>query len=204
MKVQDPPSEGTLVYWTSSGGSRKPRLAQYFAMVDGRAECVRVEIGAEFEEGENPRKLGAKFAPSPRLRALQTSTLRDIKLHAEIKKARKEWVRALDPLSEGSLHGKKVSSKIRGEAKSRLSLAREAANYDRPGPPHRGKAHFEEVARVYEDAHQRGDAPTTAVADHFDKPYSTAARWVSRARHEYDLLPKTGRGKARSKTRSPK
>ncbi len=198
-EVQDPPSEGTLVYWRISGGSRKPRLAQYFAMVDGRAECVRVEIGAEFEEGENPRSLGAKFAPSPRLRALQTSTLRDIKLHAEIKKARKEWVRALDSLS-----GEKVSSTIRRAAKSRLSLAREAANYDRPGPPYRGKQHFEEVARVYEHAYQRGGAPTTAVADHFDKPYPTAARWVSRARHEYGLLPKTRRGKARSKTRSPK
>ncbi len=82
------------------------------------------------------------------------------------------------------------------------AAAREAVGHDRPGPRHLGKEWFEEVALIYRDAHARGDPPTLAVAEHFRTSYSTAARWVGRARHEYRLLPKTRAGKARSSTKS--
>ncbi len=193
--------EGELIYVTISEGSRRPRLALYFALVEGRAECVRVEIGAKLLEGEDPWKLGAKFASVPRLRPLDTATLRGIRLHSEVKKARKQWLEELEEIARGSFLGRKVSASARREAKMRLDIAREAAKYDRPGPAHLGKDHFEKVALVYRDAHDRG-APTQAVAAHFDVSYSTSARWVSRARNEYRLLPKTRRGKARSSTRS--
>jgi hypothetical protein len=196
--------DGELIFWKVSGGSRGPRLVLSFALVEGRAECVRVEIGAEFLPGEERTKLGAKFATVPRLRPLDTSTLRGVKLHSEIKKARKQWVRELEALAKGSLHGSKVASGIQREARSRLPVAQEAAKYDRPGPPHLGRGHFEKVALVYRDAHRSGDSPTAAVAEHFRVAYSTAARWVSRARHEYGLLPTTRRGKARSVARSRK
>lgn len=43
-------------------------------------------------------------------------------------------------------------------------------------------AHLAEVARVYREAHSAGHPPTQAVADHFHKSHSTAARWVGLAR----------------------
>lgn len=38
------------------------------------------------------------------------------------------------------------------------------------------------VAEVYRDAHNSGEPPTSAVAEHFHKSHSTAARWVQQAR----------------------
>lgn len=42
--------------------------------------------------------------------------------------------------------------------------------------------HLEEVARVYRQAWKKGVPPTAAVAEHFNRPHSTAADWVYRAR----------------------
>lgn len=44
------------------------------------------------------------------------------------------------------------------------------------------REHLEEVARIYRAAWEKGLPPTTAVAEHFDRPHSTAADWVLRAR----------------------
>jgi hypothetical protein len=59
-------------------------------------------------------------------------------------------------------------------------------------PPQRGKQlgpeHFEKVAEVYRTALIAGRPPTQAVADAFHRPYSTAGRWVWRARHDFGLL----------------
>ena len=46
-----------------------------------------------------------------------------------------------------------------------------------------------EVAEVYRDANSHGSAPTQAVADYFQRPRSTAAKWVQRARAEGFLGP---------------
>jgi transposase len=48
--------------------------------------------------------------------------------------------------------------------------------------------HYEQVAEVYDEAIEAGDPPTQAVADAFGVPYTTAARWVRRAR-ALELLP---------------
>jgi hypothetical protein len=45
-----------------------------------------------------------------------------------------------------------------------------------------GLRHYEQVARVYSRAFYAGDPPTKAVAETFDVPYSTAARWVRKCR----------------------
>lgn len=47
------------------------------------------------------------------------------------------------------------------------------------------------VAEVYTDAWKSGGHPTKAVEAHFDRPYPTAARWISRARKEGFLSPTT-------------
>lgn len=48
--------------------------------------------------------------------------------------------------------------------------------------------HYEQVAEVYDEAIDAGDPPTLAVAESFDVPYTTAARWVRRCR-ALGLLP---------------
>jgi transposase len=50
-------------------------------------------------------------------------------------------------------------------------------------------ARLVEVAEVYRRAHAVTNSPTQAVADHFERPRSTAAKWVQRAREEGLLGP---------------
>lgn len=49
-------------------------------------------------------------------------------------------------------------------------------------------AHLVDVANVYAKAHENGQPPTRAVADHFDTSHSTAANWIGLAR-KASLLP---------------
>jgi len=192
--------EGTLVNWSASGGSADPRLKLFFAQVNGRAECVRIEIGAEFQPGENPLTLGSRFK-SASLRPLDVGVLRTIALGRAVKHARALWVAQLEEIASGTFMGVKVKPVVRREAKSRLALAKEAAARDRPGEAPLDREHFEEVARIYDDALAQGERPTWAVKEHFRVSYPTAARYVSIARHTYHLLPKTRRGRAAGKTR---
>lgn len=50
----------------------------------------------------------------------------------------------------------------------------------------------EEIAGVYRAAWQAGKNPTQAVARYYQKPYSTAARWVGEARKRGHLGPADG------------
>lgn len=51
--------------------------------------------------------------------------------------------------------------------------------------------HYEQVAEVYDEALEAGDPPTQAVAEAFDVPYTTAARWIRRCRQLGVLPPPT-------------
>lgn len=51
---------------------------------------------------------------------------------------------------------------------------------------------LEEVAAVYRHAYANGNAPTRAVAAHFNRPRSTAGRWVQEARASGHLGPPRG------------
>ncbi|MFJ7525195.1 hypothetical protein ACIQ1S_09730 [Streptomyces griseus] len=76
-----------------------------------------------------------------------------------------------------------------------------AADYDRglngeePVAPAVGKRyrltseHLAQVAAIYREALKEGSGPTRAVANHFDIPHSTAAKWVGRARSQGHLRP---------------
>ena len=54
------------------------------------------------------------------------------------------------------------------------------------------REHFEAVARIYEAALLKPGRkrPTTAVKEHFSVSYSTATKWVGRAR-DFGFLPTT-------------
>lgn len=56
-----------------------------------------------------------------------------------------------------------------------------------------GSKHFAEVATVYREALAESNAPTMAVAKHFDTTKSAAAKWVARAR-AMGLLPPARKG----------
>ncbi|HUG08898.1 MAG TPA: hypothetical protein VMP13_08400 [Acidimicrobiia bacterium] len=68
----------------------------------------------------------------------------------------------------------------------------------RSGRTRLDKAHFENVAAAYIKAHKAGRSPTKEIAELFKVSKSTAAKWVGRARHDFDppLLGPTPKGKA--------
>lgn len=189
--------ERRLVLWNKSAESGLPDVTLYFALIDGFPECVRIDIGAAFKDGESPRRLGARFKWPNRLQPIDATTLRSLKLASRVKEARRTWAKHLSEISKGTFFGVAVSRDAREEASQRLSLAREAARRDRPGPRYQGREHLERVALIYRDARERGESPTKTVQEHFTCAYSTAARWVSIARQE-GLLPRTARGEALS------
>lgn len=73
--------------------------------------------------------------------------------------------------------------------RDRLRQGRIADEPSTAGRPKVTRELLVEVADVYRRAHRTGAAPTQAVADHFDRPRSTAAKWVQRAREERMLGP---------------
>ncbi len=68
--------------------------------------------------------------------------------------------------------------------------------WERGERPRLGREHYEAVAAVYTAAFAAGASPTKAVGEKFHVSSSTAASWVSRARHKYGLLGATPMGKA--------
>lgn len=63
--------------------------------------------------------------------------------------------------------------------------------------------HYVQVAEVYDEALDAGDPPTHAVAETFAVPYSTAARWIRRAR-QLGWLPPAVNGLPRGNVRPPR
>jgi hypothetical protein len=59
-----------------------------------------------------------------------------------------------------------------------------------------GREHFVEVAAIYEEAVAQGFEPLRAIRERWPVSKAAAGKWVSRARHEFGLLPPTTRGKA--------
>lgn len=64
--------------------------------------------------------------------------------------------------------------------------------------------HFRQVAEVYRAALDDRGNPTQAVKDHFRVSESTAAKWVSHARNQLELLPPTRPGVAKGVEPAPK
>lgn len=90
-----------------------------------------------------------------------------------------------------------------GQEVSRLPAAAEPAAEGASVPtPNRKRhritrEHLAKVADVYAVALAEGEPPTRAVADHFEVPHSTAAKWVTRTR-EIGLLAATTPGRSAS------
>lgn len=147
------------------------RIALYFAEVDGRAVCARVEIGADFTDPTEPD-------PAPitsqlvRELGLSTRIAESIAGYADMCRTLTGWsskpsIRATVPGVEAALEGRR-----------------------RPGRPRLyDEAHYRSVATFYNAEAKAGNpAATKAVAEQWNVSASTAAKWVGHARHELQLI----------------
>lgn len=152
-----------------------------WGQVEGRVECVGFHVGS----------VG-------RRQPVTSTVLRSIPLASLIEEkraARSKWLRDNVTTEQKARQRREFAETVRS-----LGIKyREVPAKRRGGRPRIEPEKLAEVAEVYDDAFQRGDsAPTRAVANHFDMPYSTASKWVMRAR-EMDLLARTEKRQARGR-----
>lgn len=160
-------------------------LRFHFASVNGRAECVGIDV-----RSFGSKKEGTPIDPRPpdTYRPISIALLRSLRATqlADARDAQRDLITYATGLA-------KTGAKARRAAAKQLPLFSPAERGGRP--PKYGPEHFADVANVYADAHELGRTPTRAVARHFDVSQTTAAKWVARAR-ELDLLGPTSKGKA--------
>ena len=146
-----------------------PAIRLLFAEVDRRLVCARIEVGVDFDDPESPD-------PRP----ITTQVLRSINLTTLVDNELLRFARSQQGIVEEV-----------GEARApaTAALARKAAGGpEKPvgRPALYDRTHFEDVAAVYNTF--GGRAKTRAVAQHFGVSKATAAKWVSRARHDFGLV----------------
>lgn len=155
-----------------------------FALVDGRVECVGVDVRS-FQQLPNERDPHDLYGRPPF--PITTSALRSLRLGELINEVRDE-MEEHPPERYGP----------RGEVPpEQLVEVRERWRTGKGGrPPTYPLEHWVEVARVYNEANMAHRTPTRAVRRRFGISATAAAKWVARCR-ALGLLPPTSRGKAR-------
>lgn len=104
------------------------------------------------------------------------------------------WLRLSVNASDAVLHARQVRKVWESMGAWLAQVEERAAEPDAPMKPSRRRnrltrEHLKSVADVYLAALAAGWGPTRSVADHFDVPHSTAAKWVGRARRQGVLPP---------------
>jgi hypothetical protein len=177
--------------WTWTTHVDGTRVVLRYAEVDGRAECVGLEVGADFEASD------ARDPPP-----LTSSALRRIKLAELIEEGARRYRDQLRELAElpGFLNsepdpeGERLARRTRTSARRRLPAATATTRRGRTGRPiERGPEHLAQVAKVYAHAYRAGQRPTEAVRQEWQVSKTTAAKWVARAREAGLLGPTTQR-----------
>lgn len=129
--------------------------------------------------------------------------VRDLRLGALVEAGRREAAAALLGPKNAPATNAQV---IHRTFKIPLGLFGDERATDRPSPPRRPprEGREQQVAIDYTHLSMVTSKPTTALAELYGVPYSTAAKWVWQAR-KAGLLPTTEPGKARSDiTHQPK
>lgn len=153
-----------------------------FEEIDGRAECVGVEMwGREIPGEKKTGKMPKTATP------VTASALRSLQVASVVERGRKAWLSTSKAIVE---YGHDWSEHNRKAAARNVELFESR----RGAPAVYDESHFAKVASVYQQAWARHEQPTKAVQEHFNVSKSTAAKWVARARNEFGLLPPTGRG----------
>lgn len=183
------------VLWADPDGDQW-LLAFYFAVIDGRSEVVGFEMRSFVKDVEAGQQVKATGPPKP----LTASIHRRVAFDAMAHKARTEGSGFL-PNSALQLMRDLGLDPERGRAALEAADAR-AVGVDkqtlaRGRPRQYDEEHFREVAAVYLKADADGLPATRSVQEYFadkweeDVTRSQAAKWVYRARHEYELIGET-------------
>lgn len=186
----------TTEAWEAPDGSRW-LLLMTWAEVEGRAECVGLELRSFAALGDDPGgavNQGDEVRPvqgSSSVRPLRGEVLRRLPM-AEVELKRRQWAELL--ADDGPLSGHADNDRRRSDHAAFVSTGRGRTLVGPDGAPLPADEALEEVARVYLEAWQVGE-PTLAVAEAFSLSRSAAAKRVARAR-ERGFLPKTTRGRA--------
>jgi hypothetical protein len=178
--------------WPDDGGPAPWQLTFHWAVVDGRPECVGLDIRS-FQEERSEKERKVKRLPGTDPEPIRATTLRKLDLGRLLDEAREDH-KAL--MQWAATYGKGVEAALRKRALEVLPVFEEGGDRSRGGrPPLHGPDHFEKVARTYIEALTHGRPPLKAVAAWGSVSASTAAKWVARCR-ELGLLGPTTQGKA--------
>lgn len=148
-----------------------PRVVLRFAEVDGRAECVKIEIGADLHDPTAPD-------PVP----LQTQDLRRIALQELIAEARRAHLELSWRVSKASTWlGEPISERQRMAARRALAAAERDSETKRGmGRPGLTDLELARIALVYTQAPSRSH--TQVVMDGFGLTLAQATKSVHKAR----------------------
>jgi hypothetical protein len=179
------------------------RMRLTFGLVSGRIEVVGLELWSADPRTQpenwgryDPRQMKGKDNnfDVKREGPIATVDLRGIALQGLVNDWLNENAQTVQMILDSPRAPAEWQRRVR---KSQKQLA-EASVGRRGRKPQYGLEHFEAVANVYRKAQMQRKPPTEAVAEWGNVNTSTAAKWVSRARNEYGLLPKTTQGRAAS------
>lgn len=158
-----------------------------WANVAGRLECVGLDIRSCRETGEAwPPELPTWNEDPPILTA---STLRQLTLGKILSDYREDGFKRADKYAR-EIEAAPADDEMRKHAADTRRQARLNRAVRRGIPP------LPEVARIYRDAARHREHPTEAVKAHWNVAYSTAAKWIMRARKEGYLEPADRKGRS--------
>ena len=178
---RDPDGRTAQVWAQETRTPDGTRVVLRFAWVDGRAECVAMEVGAD---------LGDPDAPEPK--PLTATNLRSIllgKLREQAARSYRETVieaaeaRGFLNTDPSTADDERALAALRQWGRVERSVASAKPRRGRTGRPvERGPEHLAQVAEIYRKAFRAGERPTKVVAERWKVSRTTAAKWVARAR----------------------
>lgn len=152
-----------------------------YGLVDERPEVVGVEMW-----GVDPAEIELAGWPAFSLKPERTIAIHTGGIRLPLRRLLRDWVADRIKRAGNAESAPSLPAGWRSEA---LATGRAVDVRRRGGADAHGDDHWEEVAAVYL---AKG---TAGVANHFTVAKGTAAKWVSIARNDKELLAKTTRGR---------
>jgi hypothetical protein len=163
-------------------------LRLYWGEIDGRVECVGVEMKSAPTAEDEGRSTAPGWQPDPR--PLRSTDLRRLPLATIVEETRQSQAGFLNWWAE-------LDEQRREQLRRKTQALADGAPRSGKGgrPPEYGPEHYAEVADAYSAAHQSRRDPRQAVAEHLHLSPSAAAKHVAKAR-KLGLLGPTMKGRA--------
>lgn len=155
-------------------------ITNHFGIVNGRRECVGLDVRSFKEAGESDDKRKVPLRPGASYQVLTASLMRSLPVATLVRNNRQGLADiaahvAADPATSAEI--REMLTERAGELRSSTRRLHDAD-------------HFGRVAAIYSRAWEAGDPPTRAVAKEMNATRSAAAKWVARAR-QLGLLGRT-------------